>query len=93
MCIGSKHRSTVQTSHHICLTCSAAAQGILEDKYIWHADRVHSNGHGHRDGHQSAQPSGQTREIIIRIYLAPGVAFFHDVCFIIHTTKVVLLKM
>ena len=24
---------------------------------------------------------------------APGVAFFHDVGFIIHTTKVVLLKM
>ena len=72
-----------------------AAQGVVGDEHSWHGDRVHNSGHGHghHDGHQSAQPSGQTRDIIIRIYLAPDVAFFHDVGFIIHTTKVVLLKM
>ena len=50
---------------------------------------VHSR--GHHDGHQPVQPSGQTRGV--RKYLAPGVAFFNDVGFIIHTTKVVLLKV
>ena len=71
-----------------------AAQGVLGDEHSWHGDRVHSSGHGHgyHDGHQSAQPSGQTRENMISSYLAHGVAFIYDVGFIIHTTKVVLLK-
>ena len=54
-------------------------------------EHVHSS--GHRDAHQPVQPSGQTRRNISRDILAPGVAFFFDVGFILHTTKIVLLKV
>jgi len=48
---------------------------------------------GHHVGLQPVQPSGQTRGNNFRKYLAPGVTFFCDVGFIIHTTKVVFLKV
>merc|ERR1712179_760523 len=44
--------------------------------------------------YQSVPLFGQRGEhIIVRYHLAPGVTFFHDVGFTIHTTRVVLLRV
>ena len=49
--------------------------------------------HGGQDRDRSVPLFGQEEHFITRYYLAPGVTFIHDVGFIIHTTKAVLLRV